>query len=553
MPNTLIVPLVSGLVILCFSILWLLKQFGDWVRDPTNIEFPFEPLIASISSLIVLIITPNLEGKDLWVSWIIFITALIVLIWLMPKLTSINLQLRTLLIIAFTFVNILLFWKYDGVNIRGETIKVMLQTEKGETIDNFATRTWEDQIAKKFQEKFGVKVVIEDVKNDVSKRLEQFKEELNRDNNSAVDEVDVFAIDVIWPGILEQYAEDLEPIFGKYSNQFNSAIFDNNKVKTINGSKLVAIPWYIDAGLLYYRKDLLKRYFNNDKPPITWDELEEKAKIIQKKEQEHTKNFSGFVWQGKESEGLTCNALEWQVSHAGGEIVKKSQENNFVDIDIKATTKAFERARNWIGTISPENTTRLDGRKIFQIWKKGNAAFMRNWLYAYNESLEDNGADPPLTKEMMGLTLLPKGDGDKARHASTLGGWQLMVNKHSPKKQKKAAIEFIKFLISRDVQESLTSETGKVPALKELYRTRRVVEMLPFINPNSDNSLLKNFFFKGESDVIVRRPSTNTGKKYPELSEIYFEKVHQILRKDEGITETVVKELKDKIKQELEG
>ena len=80
MPNTLIVPLVSGLVILCFSILWLLKQFGDWVRDPTNIEFPFEPLIASISSLIVLIITPNLEGKDLWVSWIIFITALIVLI-----------------------------------------------------------------------------------------------------------------------------------------------------------------------------------------------------------------------------------------------------------------------------------------------------------------------------------------------------------------------------------------------------------------------------------------------------------------------------------------
>ena len=50
------------------------------------------------------------------------------------------------------------------------------------------------------------------------------------------------------------------------------AIVENN---TVNGA-LVGMPWYTDAGLLYYRSDLLEEYgFEN--PPETWAELEEQA------------------------------------------------------------------------------------------------------------------------------------------------------------------------------------------------------------------------------------------------------------------------------------
>ncbi len=61
------------------------------------------------------------------------------------------------------------------------------------------------------------------------------------------------------------------------------------------------------------RKSLLQKYdFKN--PPQTWDELQEMAEKIQDGERkEGRQNFWGFVWQGKAYEGLSCNALEWEL------------------------------------------------------------------------------------------------------------------------------------------------------------------------------------------------------------------------------------------------
>ena len=88
-------------------------------------------------------------------------------------------------------------------------------------------------------------------------------------------DIDVFQIDVVWPGILANHFIDLKKYAGKLADEHFPAIVKNN---TVN-DKLVGMPWFTDAGVLYYRKDLLQKY--NAKPPETWEELTAIAQKIQ--------------------------------------------------------------------------------------------------------------------------------------------------------------------------------------------------------------------------------------------------------------------------------
>ena len=88
---------------------------------------------------------------------------------------------------------------------------------------------------------------------------------------------------------------------------------------TVDG-KLVAMPWFGDFGILYYRTDLLKKY-GYSSPPTTWTQLFAMAKKIQDGEQAGNSSFSGFVFQGNSYEGLTCDALEWYASSGAGSFI----------------------------------------------------------------------------------------------------------------------------------------------------------------------------------------------------------------------------------------
>ena len=112
-------------------------------------------------------------------------------------------------------------------------------------------------------------------------------------------DVDVFLVDVIWQGIAAPYAVDLKKfIKTDIISQFFPHSIENN---TVNG-RLVSISWFIDAGLLYYRTDLLEKYGYTG-PPKTWEELAEMAKKIQNGERAAGNlGFQGFVFEGKSSE-----------------------------------------------------------------------------------------------------------------------------------------------------------------------------------------------------------------------------------------------------------
>src|ERR1044071_1677507 len=89
-------------------------------------------------------------------------------------------------------------------------------------------------------------------------------------------DIDVFQIDMIWPAILAPHLVDLSSVLSEQERADHFKILIDND--TVAG-KLVAVPWFVDAGLLYYREDLLKKY--GKEVPKSWSELAETAKAIQ--------------------------------------------------------------------------------------------------------------------------------------------------------------------------------------------------------------------------------------------------------------------------------
>jgi trehalose/maltose transport system substrate-binding protein len=109
-------------------------------------------------------------------------------------------------------------------------------------------------------------------------------------------DVDVYMVDVIWQGIAAPHAVDLKKyVKDDEIKEFFPRSVENN---TVNG-RLVSIPWFIDAGLLYYRTDLLEKY-GYKAPPKTWEELAEMAKKIQDGERADGKpDFQGLCFRRK--------------------------------------------------------------------------------------------------------------------------------------------------------------------------------------------------------------------------------------------------------------
>ena len=118
---------------------------------------------------------------------------------------------------------------------------------------------------------------------------------------------------VTWPGAFAQYLVNLKPATAKEARRCAAGIIKNNTI----GGKLVAMPWFGDFDILYYRTDLLRKY-GYSSPPKTWAQLGTMAKKIQDGEQATNPNFYGFVYQGNAYEGLTCDALGgWPRAAAG--------------------------------------------------------------------------------------------------------------------------------------------------------------------------------------------------------------------------------------------
>lgn len=322
-------------------------------------------------------------------------------------------------------------------------------------------------------------------------------------------DIDVLQVDVIWPAIIAPHVVDMNEYFTE--EEIGEFFTDMVGGQTVDG-KLVAIPFFADAAGLYYRTDLMDKY--GLELPTTWEELEEAAAIIQEGEvAEGNDEFTGYVWQGNDYEGLTCDAHEWLVSTTGDSFITVDGEVNVTDPEFAALV---ERAAGWVGGISPEGVTTYQEEESRNVFQSGNAAFMRNWPYAFNLG---NAEDSPVAGNI-GWVPLPTGGN---RVAACLGGWQIAVSSYSDNVP--AAVEFAKYLTSFEQQRNRALVQGQLPSRPAVYEDALVAEDALF---NAAGPILATAY---------PRPSVITGDRYAEASAIFSSGIHDILTGEIGVEE----------------
>jgi len=319
-------------------------------------------------------------------------------------------------------------------------------------------------------------------------------------------ELDVVAFDVIWAGDLAVHLVDLYGYGATVvATEHFPAIVENN---TADG-RLIGIPWFTDAGLLYYRTDLLADYGYVD-PPATWSELTAMAQAIQAGERAAgNPDFWGFVWQGNAYEGLTCNALEWIASNSGGQII---EPDGVITVNNPNAIEIVDLAASWVGTISPSEVTGFAEESARDLWQAGNAAFMRNWPYAYALGQGEGSA----VAGLFDVSPLPAGDAAGGTPAGTLGGFQLGASRHS--EDPGLAADVALFFASYEEQKTRAIEAGYAPTIMTLYEDEDVLTASPFLGD------LYDVFVNA-----VARPSTVASPNYVLVSSLFFNAVHGVL------------------------
>ncbi len=218
--------------------------------------------------------------------------------------------------------------------------------------------------------------------------------------------------------------------------------------------KIYRMPAFTDAGLLFYRKDLVQQ------PPETFEELLKLASSLQ------TPDRWGFLWQGKQYEGLVTVFLEVLWGYGGEWIEPDTRE---VLLETPEAIRAVDFLKSTVGTVSPLAVTAYAEEETRNIFQNGRAVFLRNWPYVWTLIQRSGGA----FKDDVGVTSMVHAPGQVS--AATLGGWGFGISSYS--RDPDRAWQFIEFITRPAQLRQVQERQGRIPSRRSLIPP----EMLPVL------------------------------------------------------------------------
>jgi multiple sugar transport system substrate-binding protein len=283
------------------------------------------------------------------------------------------------------------------------------------------------------------------------------KELLARSLRNKSDRIDIFAVDLIW---VPRFSRWSEPLAGYFSAEERRGFLDEAMVSCSFDSLLVAAPLYMDIGMMYYRRDLLRRlpdaaeWEAKLENSITWDEFFELRRRLKFEARPY------YLFQGEAFEGLVCNYFEL-IAEFEGDISRRWR----IDLQSPAARAALQMMVDFVyrTKVSPPVVAECDEQRSYAYMLDHDAMFVRGWPN-FVESFRRTYADTAKLN-VIGRAALPHFTG--RRPASVFGGWNLMISKNSANKE--AALQFIRFLLSVETQKTLFEAGGYIPVNKRVY------------------------------------------------------------------------------------
>ena len=298
----------------------------------------------------------------------------------------------------------------------------------------------------------------------------QYFDKLQTEFQAGQSDIDVIGGDVIWGA---QFAANkwVVDVSDRFPEGEQSGFLPAPLQSLTYDGKIWGVPWYTDAGMLYYRKDLLQQS-GFSAAPKTWDELQQMAQQVT----QQTGTQYGMVFQGSNYEGGVCNALEY-IWTSGGDVL----QGDTIVIDSPQAIAGLETERSMITSgVAPQAVSTYTETETDPAFMGGKAVFARNWPYMF--SLAGTSDYPKVKPEQVGVAPIPVSDGNQSY--SCLGGWNMMMSALSDMQDQ--AWEFMKWMTAPEQMKYLALEATRLPARKSLYEDQEILSKVPTIRLAKD-------------------------------------------------------------------
>ncbi|WP_425552802.1 extracellular solute-binding protein [Kocuria atrinae] len=246
--------------------------------------------------------------------------------------------------------------------------------------------------------------------------------------------------------------------------------------------EVVAVPFWANTQLLWYRKSVAEAAGLDMSKPVTWDQIIKAARDQDK--------YLGV--QGTQAESMTVwvNAL---IESADGEIITAAEEGQ--DADITLDTEAGQKAAEIIGTIGkdglggPGLPTEDENASMIQ-FQGDDGSFMVNWPFVWaasNGAVEDGSLDKAMVDDI-GWTQYPRVNAD-TQSAAPLGGINIGVGADSQNQD--LAWEAVECIVTPEHQSQYFATNGNPPSSAKAFddpAVREAYPMAPVIRESLDNA-----------------------------------------------------------------